>query len=151
MTEMEKRPSAEELLRTARVIVAEATFALVSLSHSRFAEILQNSDLSPRGSAPFFVFSDKFEVTLMLDDLDFANMRAALTTAKTEIGFRLLTFDVELDFAVSGFLAIVTQVLSDAKVPVIAASAFSRDHVLIKQDCLAEALKALGPHVAELC
>ena len=45
----------------------------------------------------------------------------------------------------------VARILADDGVPIIALSAFSRDHLLVKQSDLANALKALGPHVAELC
>ncbi|HEX8921929.1 MAG TPA: ACT domain-containing protein [Pyrinomonadaceae bacterium] len=78
-------------------------------------------------------------------------MRYAVRDARVESGFRLLTFDVELDWNVVGFLARVTQILAEAGVSCGALSAFSRDHLLIKQDELGKALRVLGPHVAELC
>jgi len=102
-------------------------------------------------TAPFMIFRDKFEVTLLLDDLDFGTMRHAVRDAKIERNFRLLTFDIELDFNVTGFLAEVSRILAGADVPIVALSAFSRDHLLVKQGDLAKVLKALGPHVAELC
>ncbi len=57
----------------------------------------------------------------------------------------------ELGWDVVGFLARVTEILAAAGVAVGALSAFSRDHLLVKQDDLGKALRALGPHVAELC
>jgi len=45
----------------------------------------------------------------------------------------------------------VTEILAGAGVSVGALSAFSRDHLLIKQDDLGKALRVLGEHVAELC
>lgn len=142
---------AAELLRTNRVIVAPETFTLISLSHAHFSRLLLNAELSPRGSAPYFILSDKYEVTLMLDETDFATVRHAVRDGKTERGFRLLTFETELDFGVTGFLALVSRILAEADIPMIAVSAFSRDHVLVKQNDLAAGLKALSPHVAELC
>lgn len=78
-------------------------------------------------------------------------MRHALRDAKTEGGYRLLTFDIELDLSVVGFMAEVSSVLAEAKIPIMALSAFSRDHLLIKQTDLANALKALSEYVGELC
>lgn len=97
------------------------------------------------------IFMDRHEVTLMLDDVDFETIRHAIRGAKIERGFRLLTFDIMMDFSVVGFLATVSSVLAEAGISIIALSAFSRDHLLVKQTDLAAALKALGPHVAELC
>ncbi|MDT4953578.1 MAG: uncharacterized protein QOJ02_1716 [Acidobacteriota bacterium] len=140
-----------ELLRRARVEVAPATFYLVGLRHEDWARLLENPELSPRASAPFMFLKDEHEVTLLLDETDWRTMRHAVRDARIESGFRLLTFDIELDWKTVGFLARVTQILADAHISTGALSAFSRDHLLIKQDDLAAALRVLGEHVAELC
>ena len=142
---------AAELLRKTRIEVAPETFFLISLTHQDWLKLLENPELSPRMTAPFMIFRDKFEVTLLLDETDFKTIRYAIRDAKTEGNFRLLTFDVELDFSVVGFLAEVSRILAEAEISIIALSAFSRDHVLIKQTDLAKALKVLGKYVAELC
>ena len=82
---------------------------------------------------------------------DWRAMRHAARDAKVEGGFRLVTLDIELPWNVVGFLARVTGLLAAAGVSVGALSAFSRDHLLIKQDDLGKALRVLGEHVAELC
>jgi len=79
------------------------------------------------------------------------NMRPGLGQARIESGYRLLTFESVLELTVVGFMAEVSRILADASVAILAISAFSRDHLLIKQDDLAAALKALGPHVKDLC
>jgi hypothetical protein len=148
---IENRLSAIELLRKTRVEVAPETFFLVSLRHAEWRKLLENPELSPRMAAPFMIFSDKFEVTLLLDEMDFGTIRHAIREARREGNFRLLTFDIELDFTVVGFLAEVTRILAGAGISIVALSAFSRDHLLIKQDDLALALKILGEYVEELC
>ncbi len=97
------------------------------------------------------IFSDKWEVTLLLDEIDFSTIHHAIREAKTERNFRLLSFDIELDFNVVGFLAEVSRILADANISIVALSAFSRDHILIKQNDLSKALKVLGEFVEELC
>lgn len=97
------------------------------------------------------VLRDAHEVTLLLDETDWLTLRHAARDARVEGDFRLLTFDLVLDWDVVGFLARVTQILSEAGVSVGALSAFSRDHLLIKQDDLGKALRVLGEYVAELC
>ena len=140
-----------ELLKTAKVEVAPETFFLVSLPHADWIKLLENPELSPRMTAPFMIFRDKWAVTLLLDAIDFGTIRHAVREAKTEGDFRLLSFDVELDFNVIGFLAEVTRILAEAEIPIVALSAFSRDHFLIKQQDLSKALIVLGRYVGELC
>jgi hypothetical protein len=143
--------NALELLKSAKVEVAPETFFLVSLPHNDWVKLLENPELSPRMTAPFMIFRDKWEVTLLLDEIDFGTVRHQIRDAKTAGNYRLLSFDVELDFSVVGFLAEVARILAEAEISIVALSAFSRDHLLIKQEDLAKALKVLGEHVSELC
>ncbi len=142
---------AAELLRTARVEVAPETFALVGMRHGDWARLLENPELSPRAESSFFLLRDPYEVTLLVEESDWRAMRHAARDARVEADFRLVTLDVELGWDVVGFLAHVTRILAEAGVPVGALSAFSRDHLLIKQADLGNALRVLGEHVAELC
>lgn len=142
---------AVELLRKTRVLVAPETYTLVSLKTENWLQLLENPELSPRMTAPFMIFKDKWEVTLLLDETDFETMRVGLREARVEKGFRLLSLDIELDFSVVGFFAFVSQKLAEANIPIIALSAFSRDHFLIKQADLALGLKVLSEFVEELC
>ena len=144
-------PHAAELLRRARVEVAPETFALVGMRHEDWRRLLENPELSPRAESNFFLLRDPYEVTLLLDEEDWRAMRHAARDARVETGFRLVTLDVELPWDVVGFLAHVTAILAAASVPVGSLSAFSRDHLLIKQEDLGTALRVLGEHVAELC
>ncbi len=151
MSKAEDKRSIEELLRSARVEVAPETFYLIGLRHKDWQRLLENPELSPRAESPFMILRDAHEVTLLLDETDWLTLRHAARDARVEGNFRLLTFDLVLDWDVVGFLARVTQVLSEAGISVGALSAFSRDHLLIKQDDLGKALRVLGEHVAELC
>lgn len=140
-----------ELLRRTKVEVAPETFVVVGLSHDEWKRLLENPELSPRPEAVFMLLRDPHEVTLLLEEEDWRTMRHAARDARVETGFRLLTFNVELPWTVVGYLARVTEILAGAGVSVGALSSFSRDHLLIKQDELAKALRVLGEHVEELC
>lgn len=143
--------NALDLLKKTRVEVATETFTFVSLRHDDWLKLLENPELSPRMSAPFMIFKDKFETTLLLDEIDFETIRYAIRDAKIERGFRLLTFEIVLDFSVVGFLAEISRVLAEAEISIVAVSSFSRDHILIKQENLAKALKVLGEYIEEVC
>ncbi len=142
---------AEELLRKTRVEVAPATYFLIRLSFEQWAQLRENPELSPRGEAPFMFLRDDREITLLLDETDWRTMRHAVRDARVESDFRLLTLDIELPWSTIGYLALVTDILRRAGVSVGALSAFSRDHLLIKQNDLAKTLKVLGDYVPELC
>lgn len=148
---MQERQDAKAILGATRVVVQPSTYVLVGLAEVEWTRLIEDPALSPRMSAPFMIFRDPHEVTLLLDEIDFGTMRHALRSAKVERAFRLLTFDTVMEFSVVGFLAAVASILAEAGVSIVALSSFSRDHILVKQDDLARALKALGPHVHELC
>lgn len=140
-----------DILKQSSVTVSPEAYTLVSLSHESWKLLLANPELSPRMTSPFMIFMDKHEVTLLLDEIDFENIRSGIGDPRLETGFRMLTFETVLDFDLVGFISEVSRILADAEISILPIAAFSRDHVLIKQADLAKALKALGPHVAELC
>jgi hypothetical protein len=140
-----------ELLSKTRIEIAPETFFLISLTHQDWLKLLENPELSPRMTAPFMIFRDKWEVTLLFDEVDFKTIRYTIRDAKIEGNFRLLSFDIKLDFETVGFFAQISKILAEANVSIVALSAFSRDHLLIKQEDLPKALKVLGNYAAELC
>jgi hypothetical protein len=148
---MSQAQSPVDLLKHAKVRVDPATYFLVGLRHEDWSRLLEAPELSPTGSEPFMVFKDRTEVTLLLSQEDWRRMQHAARDARVEGDFRLLTLDVELGWDVVGFLAEVSRILASASVPIGAFSAFSRDHLLIKQEYLPSALRALRGFVDELC
>jgi hypothetical protein len=151
MSDEQRKETVAELLRRTKVEVAPATFFLVGMRHEDWSRLLEQPELSPRASVPFMLLRDTNEVTLLLEEEDWLVMRHAVREARVEGGWRLVTFNIVLDWNVVGFLARVTELLAAANISVGAVTAFSRDHLLIKQDDLGTALRVLGEHVAELC
>ncbi len=145
----DKKSKVYELLKRTKIEVAPETFTIVSLTHQNWLKLLENPELSPRMTAPFMIFRDGWEVTMLLDETDFSPIRYQIRDAKTAGNYRLLSFDVELDFTVVGFLAEVAGILAAADVSIIALSAFSRDHLLIKQNDLSKTLKVLNAYIGE--
>ena len=139
------------LLSGARIEVAPETYNVVSLSNDEWQKLLETPELSPRMTVPFMIFKDKWEVTLVLDEEDFRTIRHTIRDGRVERGFRLMSFDVELDFDVVGFMAAISAILASKGISILALSSFSRDHVLIRQEDLSAALKSLRGHVAEVC
>jgi hypothetical protein len=140
-----------ELLAKSRIEVSPETFAVISLSNDDWLELLKNPELSPRMTTPFMIFKDRWEVTLVLDDIDFGTLRHLIRNAQIEKNFRLLSFDVDLAFDVVGFIAQIAKILSEADISILPIASFSRDHILIRQDDLANTLKTLRGFVDEVC
>jgi len=151
MIDAQQEETAAELLSRTKVEVAPATFVLVGMRHEDWSRLLEQPELSPRPLVPFMLLRDGYEVTLLLEEEDWLTMRHAVRDARVETGWRLVTLNIELGWNVTGFLARVTEILAAAHIPIGALTAFSRDHLLIKQDDLGTALHVLGEHVAELC
>src|SRR6266700_6035336 len=102
-----------DLLKSTCVLVSPEAYRLVSLQHADWSKLLDLATAGPRMTAPFMILMDNNEVTLMLDDIDFEAVRPGLRDARIEPGYRLLTFDIELDLTVVGFLAEVSRILAD--------------------------------------
>ncbi len=139
------------LLHKTRVSVAPETFNLVSITHENWLALQQYPELSPSINAPFAIFKDAWEVTLIVDATDFEKMESVLSDFKVAKSYRLITFEADLEFDVVGYFAKIARILANAGLPIMAYSSFSRDHVFIRQNDLAGALKALSGIVAEVC
>ena len=64
-----------------------------------------------------------------------------------ERDWKILTFDMILPFGLVGFLAKVSKVLADENIPIFAISAYSTDHILVREKDLnraEEKLKDIG-------
>lgn len=143
--------SVHDLLERTKVEVAPARYVIVGVSHQDWSRLLENPELSPNTNAPFMILRDAHEVTLVIEQDDWQRIRHVVRDARVETDYRLITLDVVLPWNVVGYLQRVTEILAAANVSVGVLSSFSRDHLLIKQENLAKALKALGEHVRELC
>jgi hypothetical protein len=70
--------------------------------------------------------------------------------ARAERGpFRVLTFDLDLDLDVSGYLAPAAVALAEAAVPIVPQCAYLKDHLLVPAEQLDTALAALDALIAQ--
>ena len=92
----------------------------------------------PKFSAEIFaVIRDKNEVTVI------AKEGSVLRSISEEKFFKLVTFDVTLPFDLSGFLSHVSALLASKNIPIFVVSAYSTDHVFIREADLDGAVKVL--------
>jgi len=91
---------------------------------------------------------DKNETTVIIEQSKYNDE----DVVEIEKGWKILTFDMILPFELVGFLTKVSKVLADEKIPIFAISAYSTDHILVKEKDLVRAeekLKELGCIVEE--
>jgi len=91
---------------------------------------------------------DKNEITVIIEQSKYNDE----DIIGVEKDWKILTFDMVLPFGLVGFLAEVSKILADEKIPIFAISAYSTDHILVKEKDLArveEKLKELGCVVEE--
>jgi len=91
---------------------------------------------------------DKNETTVIIEQSKYNDE----DVVEIEKGWKILTFDMILPFELVGFLTKVSKVLADEKIPIFAISAYSTDHILVKEKDLVRAeekLKEFGCVVEE--
>jgi uncharacterized protein len=82
---------------------------------------------------------DRNETTVVVEESK-VNTRDAV---KIEKGWKILTFDTTLPFEMVGFMAKVSSALAERGVSIFVISAYSTDHILVKETDLNKARKAL--------
>lgn len=90
------------------------------------------------------LIADKDEVTLVIPadaQPDFIDRLPDHTVSPQR--YRLITFDVALDLSLVGFLALISAALAEARIPIMAFAAYSRDHILVTTDKFNIAMAAL--------
>ena len=94
------------------------------------------------------VFNDQEETTVVASEKFLADN----WVIEAERGWKLLSFRTVLPFALTGFLAVIANALAENKIAIFVLSAYSTDHLLVKEDDLAATecvLADLGCKVAE--
>jgi hypothetical protein len=120
---------ARELWSKTTLHVWPETYRLVSLPRSATAQAAVL--LADPGAAFFCLVLERDEVSLTVaaDVWARSPLRAA---ARREAGpFKVITFDLDLDLEVTGYLAPAAEALAAAGVPIVPQCAFLKDHLLV--------------------
>ena len=115
----------QDYFKNGKVYVWKETFAVVKSKKSHpnaFASII-----------------DKNEITVIVDQSKLNDE----DIIEIEKDWKILTFDMVLPFGLVGFLAKVSKILADEKISIFAISAYSTDHILVKEKDLAKAKEKL--------
>lgn len=86
----------------------------------------------------FFIGRTDDEISLVTKTKD-----APVSATEREDGWRGFYIDGVLDFSLVGILAGITGVLAEAKIGIFAVSTYNTDYILVKEESLVKALRAL--------
>jgi len=124
----------ENYFKNSKVYVWKETFAIIKSKKpypNAFANII-----------------DKNETTVIIEQSKYNDE----DVVEIEKDWKIITFDMVLPFGLVGFLAKISKVLADEKISIFAISAYSTDHILVKEKDLVRAeekLKEFGCVVEE--
>lgn len=115
-------------MATIKLDTPEARLAVVSLPPHHYREVLGFI-----GSIEGFVqlTRDAAEITIVLDEAEWRERAGAFPEARTVAGWRLIRFDLELDFSLVGFMAEVTRLMAGAGISILAISTWRTDGLLV--------------------
>lgn len=120
-----KRSELRQYFRNGRAVVAPGAYAIVKSKRA-----LANA---------FAVIKDDRETTCIIDE----SKLGAQKFLGFEGDWRMITFDMVLPLSLVGFFAAVSGALAEAGVNIFAISAYTTDHVFVKDQKLETAIKSL--------
>jgi len=120
-----KRSDLRKYFKNGRAVVAPETFAIVKTRRA-----LANA---------LAVIKDERETTCIIDESKLGSQKFL----GFEGDWRMITFDMVLPLSLVGFFAAVSGALADAGVNLFTISAYTTDHVFVKNPKLEIAVKAL--------
>lgn len=140
--------SVEAALQKAALYSDDLRYRLVKLPPNA---AIAAASIASQIREPFLaVVIDKDEVTLVLPDEDYQEVKGRLLDhTVNEASYRLITFDVELEASLFGFMATISRALADAGIPIIPVCAYSRDHLFVTEDDFDNAIQVLRELKAE--
>lgn len=120
----------EAALKSATLYSDDILYVMVSLPPSA---ITAAAGVMAEISEPFTaLIADKDELTLVLTEAEVQEFSRRLPGARlSEARYRLITFDVELEPTLIGFIARISSVLEGAGIPIMPFASFARDHILV--------------------
>jgi len=137
------------MVQTIREVLAQAVLYSDDYRY-RFIKLPANAIMAAAGvvaaaANPFTaLIVDKDEVTLMLDESDYQDYQQRLIEHQVSaISYRLITFDVELEPTLVGFMAHISSALAQAKISILPYAAYSRDHLFVAEADFEKAMSIL--------
>lgn len=141
------KPTLNAILAQQRWKVRPERFALVGLQPRERQLALR---LFPSDTSPFtLLFNEPEMVTMVLPETAWRSIAPAFPRARVQRPYRVISFELDLPADLVGFMAAVTRQLADAGVPLLAACGYTRDHLMVLDEHLTNAMAALDRLASE--
>ena len=88
----------------------------------------------------FAAIKDKKEITVVIDQSKIKNNKNIINIDKN---WKIITFDMLLPFELVGFIAKISNLLSNEKISIFVVSSYSTDHILVREKCIKKAIAKL--------
>jgi hypothetical protein len=125
------QPELIQILAQTDLFTDGKVYLIVKISSGQGGHIASGAETEP---ASFWAYiRDKDETTLVLTQEALEQLPSSVVTLDVSPPYRLITFDIPLDWGVIGYLAALTSELAEAGISIIALSAFSRDHIFVAE------------------
>jgi hypothetical protein len=135
-----------KLIAATEVVLYPEPLMIVSVSRDEEEEARRlMEDLEPFSSITF----DVSEVSLVLKTEEWEDLKENFHDYEEEGPYRLITFDIVLDLAIVGYLAVISRVLADAGISIYALSTYLRDHILVRESDIEKAVEVLKGLIEE--
>jgi hypothetical protein len=143
-------PSAADLWKQTRLRIAPEPYVLASLAPSLLPEAaaLIASAAAGTGGAFAALVLERDEVSITLSAAAWRASTLSMRATATAGPYRAITFDLDLDLAVIGYLAPAAVALAAAQVSIIPQCAYRKDHLLVREEDLARAVAVLESLIA---
>jgi len=135
-----------KLIAATEVVLYPEPLMIVSVSRDEEDEARHlMEDLEPFSSITF----DVSEVSLVLKTEEWEDIKENFHDYEEEGPYRLITFDIVLDLAIVGYLAVISRILADSGISIYALSTYLRDHILVKESNAETAMEVLKGLIEE--
>jgi hypothetical protein len=131
---------AREIWARTRLHVWPERFVLASLPLGRLADAAFFVAARPGAFAALVVERDEVSVTAALSSWNESPLAAF---ARTSGPLRAITLDIDIDLDVCGYLAPAATLLGEAGVSIVPQCAFSKDHILVREEDVETAIGVL--------
>ena len=108
--------------------------------------IILAAGIMAESAIPFCAaIADKDEMSLLLRADVVEEFAKRLRSAEiSELVYRQITFEAQLQPTLVGFIAKISQALAEADIPILAYAAYSRDHIFVPREQFDAAINALA-------
>ncbi len=140
-------PKLKSLFANTKLNVLPQDFFIVSIPKGNLNLVKEN--IKNLDNEFFSVINEKDEITLILSKQNWKKISNDFKEVKIEKDYKVITFDINLNLNIVGYLAQITKLLAKNNISILAVSTYLKDHILVRNKDLDKSIKALNKFIEE--